>query len=227
MPRPPMGTKSEGSADRADKNRSATHPVADRVRGTLRHLVEAVTRVLGHWEAVSDEARDVLGRLSRTAERIALVDEANRRPGGWGALSQFDDLGPRVAVAVRRPAEAHIGKLQSLARRHVDLAVELADLCAKASRSYQRQREVIGLKEAARRGATYPSIADTLVSLDFVTAVYSEQAAQHVSVVSVVDCSDPSGVDACLAKWDHMVSAQAARLTAIVRESTITAVTPA
>lgn len=68
-----MGTKGEGSADRADKDRSATHPVADRVRGTLRHLVEAVTRVLGHWEAVSDEARDVLGRLSRTAERKCTI----------------------------------------------------------------------------------------------------------------------------------------------------------
>lgn len=148
------------------------------------------------------------------------VDEANRRPDGWGQLAKFEDLGPLVAQAARRSAEPKVTELQELASQHGVIALALAELRAKGYRSYNRQKGVIGLVEAARRCVDRPAITETLAYLDVIATVYGEQADSHAQLVSRVEYATPAGIEAVDAAWDASIRVMSTQLTRMIRETT-------
>jgi len=111
-------------------------------------------------------------------------------------------------------------QLQALANEHVTCATELATLRDKAARSYARQRDAIGLTEAARRTADTPAVTETLQMFEFAAALYEEQATCHVALVASVRTDTPDAVDAVDAAWDAAIHRNAHLVSRMLRETT-------
>ena len=124
-----------------------------------------------------------------------------------------------VAALLHRTAH-QVLQLQALANEHVACAEELASLRDKAARSYARQRDAIGLAEAARRTADTPAITETLQMFEFAAALYEEQAARHVALTARVCTDRPDAVDAVDAAWDSAIHRNAHVVSRMLRETT-------
>jgi hypothetical protein len=111
-------------------------------------------------------------------------------------------------------------QLQALASEHVSCATELATLRDKAARSYARQRDAIGLTEAARRTADTPAVTETLQMFEYAAALYEEQAACHVALATSVRTDRPHDVDVVDAAWDSAIHRNAHLVSRMLRETT-------
>jgi hypothetical protein len=100
------------------------------------------------------------------------------------------------------------------------VAAALAELRAKAHRSFTRQKSAIGLTESARRCVNAPAIVETLRHLDFLVRVYGDQAAAHTLLVACVDYSTPSSLEKVDGAWDDGIHTQSSRLLRIIQETT-------
>jgi len=193
---------------------------AEKVRLTLKSLFQQVKTHVESYEKISVSCLDKCQRVAKVTERIEVVSKASANEDGFLVFKDLPDLPNRLTKTLQVAFESKMKDLRQLLDEQRVICVQIAQLCEKGNKSFDRNFEKIGLVETARRTATSPSVTEFVESFNAISRVYLDQWDLNLKLVNSISCENVDVATSVNGKWDGLLLQHSKEIVHIFRTAT-------